>query len=71
MGLNVTISAITGQSPYEIYLCQGNGTGCFYINETSTLPYTFIIPPPLDNSTEYMIKIIDNYGCIITGKTSV
>jgi hypothetical protein len=71
MGLNLTISSITGQSPYEVYLCQVDGTGCFYINEITSTPYSFIIPPPYDTSTQYMIKIIDDFGCIITGTTSI
>lgn len=66
MALTITISAVTGSTPYQVYVCQGDGTGCLYIAQTSTIPYTFEIPPPIDTSTSYMVKIIDAAGCIIT-----
>jgi hypothetical protein len=71
MDIQVTINNITGETPYEIYLCQGDGTGCFYMATISTLPYVFNIPPPYNSSLQYMLKIIDNNGCIITGVENV
>lgn len=71
MALTITIGGITGVSPYDVYLCQGDGTGCFYIDEISTTPYTFNIPVPYDQSTEYMIKIIDAEGCVFTDTQSL
>jgi hypothetical protein len=32
-----------------------------------TVPYVFDIPSPYDSSTQYMLKVIDNNGCVITG----
>ena len=66
MALSVTISSITGSSPFDIYICQSDGTGCFYINEISSTPYTFDIPVPYDTSTSYIVKVVDAEGCIIT-----
>ena len=66
MGLTINITAVTGSSPYDIYICQSGGTGCFYINTTNTIPYEFEIPVPYNTSTSYMVKIIDAEGCIIT-----
>lgn len=71
MALQVTINSITGQSPYDVYICQTGGTGCFYISTISSAPYVFDIPPPYDSSTAYMLKIIDNIGCAITGIETV
>jgi hypothetical protein len=71
MGVQVTINGITGESPFNIYVCQSNGTGCFYVTTTSTFPYSFEIPPPYDTSTSYLVKAIDNTGCSITGSTFV
>ena len=71
MALSVTISSITGSSPFDIYICQSDGTGCFYINEISSTPYTFDIPVPYDTSTSYMVKVIDAEGCIITSTQSL
>jgi hypothetical protein len=63
----VTINNITGQTPFDIYICDSNGDGCFYISTISSVPYIFNIPPPYDNLSSYMLKIVDNRGCVITG----
>ena len=67
MALQVTINDITGQTPFDIYICQSDGTGCFYMATISTTPYVFDIPPPYDTSIEYMLKVVDRNGCVITG----
>jgi hypothetical protein len=67
MAIQVTINDITGATPYDIYICQGDGTGCFYMATIPTVPYVFDIPSPYDSSTQYMLKVIDNNGCVITG----
>lgn len=67
MAIQVTISSITGQSPYDIYICQTGGTGCFYMTTISSVPYIFDIPSPYNTSDAYMLRIIDNNGCTITG----
>lgn len=71
MALQVTISGITGTSPYDIYICQTGGTSCFYMTTISSVPYVFDIPAPYNTSSAYMLKIIDNNQCIITGIQSV
>jgi hypothetical protein len=50
MALQVTINDITGQTPFDIYICQSDGTGCFYMATISTTPYVFDIPPPYDTT---------------------
>lgn len=71
MGIEVTINGITGQSPYDVYVCQPNGSGCFYISTITTLPYVFEIPEPYNSSSSYMIKAIDSNNCIISGTSVV
>ena len=71
MAIQVTIENITGQTPYDIYICQTGGTGCFYMTTISSVPYSFDIPSPYDTSLAYMVKIIDNNGCVISGQSSV
>ena len=71
MAIKVTINSITGASPYDVYICQSNGSGCFYITTVSAVPYEFDIPEPYNTSTSYMLKIVDNNNCIITGVQSV
>ena len=71
MVTTVTINNITGQTPYYVYVCQSDGTGCFFIDTVSTLPFSFDIPVPNDIQLTYMIKAIDANKCVITGVTSV
>jgi hypothetical protein len=71
MGVQVTINDITGQTPFNVFVCQSGGTGCFFMVTTSSLPYVFDIPEPYDTYDAYMIKIIDASNCIITGVTTV
>ena len=71
MAVQVTINSITGQSPYNVYICQGSGAGCFYISTITTTPYVFDIPAPNDTGNNYMLKIIDSNNCIITGTTTL
>lgn len=73
MAVRVTISGISGATPFDIYICQGDGSSCFYINtiETASLPYEFDIPSPYDTFTSYVLKVIDNNNCIISGTTTV
>lgn len=71
MAIQVTIDSITGQSPYDIYICQTGGTSCFYMTTISSVPYIFDIPSPYNTSDAYMLKIIDNNGCVISGISNV
>lgn len=73
MAVKVTISGITGVTPYDVYICQSGGTGCFYISTITDaqVPYEFDIPAPYDTSNSYMLKLLDNNNCIISGITSV
>jgi hypothetical protein len=71
MGVLVTVNGITGSSPYNIYICQSGGTGCFYITGTTETSFSFDIPTPYDNQSSYMLKVVDAVGCVITGVTSV
>jgi hypothetical protein len=71
MAVQVTIDSITGQSPYNVFVCQPNGSACFYITTITSTPYVFDIPSPYNTSPAYMLKIIDNQNCIISGTTIV
>lgn len=61
----ISIDAVTGTSPYDVYICDELGLNCFYITETSTIPFTFEIPKPYDELTVYMLKLVDAQGCQI------
>lgn len=71
MTVNVDITSIIGNPPFNIYICQSGGTDCFYINTINTTSYNFDIPEPYNNSNSYMLKIVDNNNCIISGTSIV
>jgi hypothetical protein len=71
MSLQVNIESVQGVSPYNVYLCNPNGEGCFYISTITSAPYSFIIPPPKDTLNEYMLVLKDANARIISGTTFV
>jgi hypothetical protein len=71
VNIKVSINGITGQSPYDIYVCQSSINDCIYINTISGTTYSFDLPKPFDNNVEYILKVIDNNGRVITKTTSV
>lgn len=72
MEVQVTINNILGEAPYDIYVCQVDGTGCFYISTiSSTFPYVFDIPAPYNVSPNYMVKAIDANNCVISGTSTI
>lgn len=73
MAIRATINNITGQTPFDIYVCQPSGDFCFYIDTITSgeIPYVFDIPAPYNVGTSYMLKAIDYNNCIITGVTTV
>lgn len=73
MAVKVTINDITGQTPYNVYICQNTGAGCFYISTITdgNLPYIFDIPQPYDTALSYMLKVVDANNCIISGVTTI
>ena len=71
MDIEVNISNITGQTPFDVYLCDANGNGCIYIKRFTSTPDNFIVPVPYSLLGTYTLKIIDADNCIITGKTTI
>jgi hypothetical protein len=67
MPVSVTVSNITGSTPFEVYLATSGSSSYFYIDyiETSDLPYVFTVPQPLQDSPGFCLKVIDNIGCEI------
>jgi len=67
MPILVTINTITsGASPYDVWVCDDCTTAgtCQYINTITTVPYSFTLPTIFETYPTYVIKIIDNNGCI-------
>lgn len=66
MAQEIQINNITGNTPFNIYLCDGLLSGCTYIVTINTFPYILEIPAPYSGYTDYCIKVIDNNDCEIT-----
>jgi hypothetical protein len=69
MPIQTTIYSLSGTSPFDVYICQFNLTGCFYIDTITSgdIPYTFTIPAPYDTAESYCVKVVDDQGCVISG----
>lgn len=65
MATIVTINSVTsGTSPYDIWVCDTCYGTCQYIDTTSTIPYSFTLPAIYETYLTYVVKIIDDNGCV-------
>lgn len=73
MPINIDISAVSGVSPYDIYLCNTGLTSCVYIDTITTgdLTYTFTVPSLLQNIPNQVLKVVDSNGCFTLKNFSV
>jgi len=67
MPTDITINDITGQTPYDVYLCDDPETTCIYIDTITSLdfPYTFNVPFPLEALTSFTLKVVDDNECVV------
>jgi hypothetical protein len=65
MANQINITTITGVPPYDIYICQVDGSNCIYIDTISSTPFSFIIPESYDITNGFTLKVIDANGCQI------
>jgi hypothetical protein len=62
MAQQITIDSFTGNTPFSVYYCNYDGTGCVLVGLYDSIPVTFTVPSPLSDGN-YLIKIIDNELC--------
>jgi hypothetical protein len=62
MAQQITIDSFTGNTPFRVFYCNYDGTGCVLVGTYSSTPLNFIVPSPLAEDN-YLIKIIDNALC--------
>jgi hypothetical protein len=63
MANTLVINSITGTSPFDIYVCDATINYCFFVDTISSLPYTFDIPFPLEDTTPIILKVVDANDC--------
>ncbi len=53
MPTTITVSDITGSTPFDVYLCLSGGSPCYYITsvDSGDLPYDFTVPYPIEKFT--------------------
>jgi hypothetical protein len=73
MGTNITITSITGISPYDVYVCDTGYTTCVYVSTINSgdLPYSFMIPSIFSSFTDFVVKVIDDNDCVITENINI
>ena len=59
----VQINSLSGNTPFDVYVCDQTITHCFFVTTISGATYTFNVPSPLQNSDNIVLKIIDSQGC--------
>jgi hypothetical protein len=67
MPIDITINDISGQTPYDVYICDTGSTYCVYVSTINyvDLPYTFQVPIVYQNETNFNIRVVDDNECEI------
>ena len=63
----IEITGVTsGQSPYDVFLCNTGNTSCFFVSGTTFIPPVVIINAQkyFPNENTLLVKLIDTNGCI-------
>lgn len=63
--IEISITDIVGEAPFNVYLCDDQENGCMWISSTNDDNYTFVVPPPFNGLAEVCIKVIDGNDCEI------
>jgi hypothetical protein len=73
MPTDVTISSISGSSPFDIYVCDTGMSNCIYVDTITSgdIPYVFETPSIFFNLNEFNVKIVDNLNCMIINNVTV
>jgi hypothetical protein len=67
MSKQITISSLTGTSPYNIYLCNNTYSQCSWITtiNNSSIPYSFLVPALYETQSVVGLKVQDADNCEI------
>jgi hypothetical protein len=65
MPTEVVINGLSGQSPFNVYLCDNPTTSCIYINTITGGTFNFEIPDIFNGQTSFNLRITTNNGCEI------
>lgn len=67
MPTQITISTLSGFSPFDVYSCDTGYTNCIYISTITSgqVPYSFDLPFIQEGMAEIGLKVVDSNNCII------
>ena len=67
MPTQITITGLSGSSPFDIYTCDTGYTTCIYIATISSgqIPYVFTLPFVLEGMGSVGVKSVDNNNCLV------
>ena len=65
MPIDITINSVTGNSPYDVYICDNPVTVCIYVDTVNSFPYTFLVPTILSSQNDFNLKVVDNTNCTV------
>jgi hypothetical protein len=67
MPVDITISSITGQTPFNVYICDSGSTTCIYVDTivSGDLPYTFEVPGIYSTMDSFNVRVVDSNSCEI------
>lgn len=71
MPIEITISSISGTSPFDVYICDDPITTCVYVNTITSAPYAFNVPSILDGQSSFFIRVVDDNGCTVEENLSL
>ena len=63
MPTEVVINGLSGQSPFNLYLCDDPLTTCIYIDTITGGTYSFGVPDIFVGQTTLNLKVTTNNGC--------
>ena len=67
MPTQITITGLSGSSPFDIYTCDTGYTTCIYIATITSgqIPYVFNLPYVLEGMGSVGVKSVDNNNCLV------
>jgi hypothetical protein len=73
MPTNITLTTVSGSSPFHIYVCDTGFTVCIYVDTVTPIdiPYQIQIPPLFTSLPNVVINVKDSNDCSLNQTVSL
>jgi hypothetical protein len=73
MPTNITLTTVSGSSPFHIYVCDTGFTACIYVDTVTPIdiPYQIQIPPLFTSLPNVVINVKDSNDCSLNQTVSL